>query len=100
MRSVIESVTALEVLDSRGNPTLEVTLGLDDGSRESAAVPSGASTGENEAVELRDGDAKRYGGRGVLKAVANVGDAIAPVAGFGYAAVLMLIGAAILHTVR
>jgi enolase len=77
-----------------------LVLGLDDGSRGSAAVPSGASTGENEAVELRDGDAKRYGGRGVLKAVANVGDAIAPVAGFGYAAVLMLIGAAILHTVR
>jgi len=78
MRSVIESVTALEILDSRGNPTLEVTVGLDDGIRGSAAVPSGASTGENEAVELRDGDAKRYGGKGVLKAVANVGDVIAP----------------------
>ena len=78
MRSVIESVTALEVLDSRGNPTLEVTVGLDDGIRGSAAVPSGASTGENEAVELRDGDAKRYGGKGVLRAVANVGDVIAP----------------------
>jgi len=78
MRSVIESVTALEILDSRGNPTLEVTVGLDDGIRGSAAVPSGASTGENEAVELRDGDAKRYGGKGVLKAVANVNDAIGP----------------------
>jgi enolase len=78
MRSAIDSVTALEVLDSRGNPTLEVTVSLDDGIRGSAAVPSGASTGENEAVELRDGDAKRYGGRGVLKAVANVGDVIAP----------------------
>jgi len=78
MRSVIESVTALEVLDSRGNPTLEVTVSLDDGIRGSTAVPSGASTGENEAVELRDGDAKRYGGKGVLKAVANVGDVIAP----------------------
>jgi len=78
MRSVIESVTALEVLDSRGNPTLEVTVGLDDGIRGSAAVPSGASTGENEAVELRDGDTKRYGGKGVLKAVANVGHVIAP----------------------
>ena len=78
MRSVIESVTALEVLDSRGNPTLEVGVGLDDGIRGSAAVPSGASTGENEAVELRDGDAKRYGGKGVLKAVANVNDVLGP----------------------
>jgi enolase len=78
MRSVIESVTALEILDSRGNPTLEVTVGLDDGIRGSAAVPSGASTGENEAVELRDGEAKRYGGKGVRKAVANVNDTIGP----------------------
>jgi len=78
MRSAIDSVTALEVLDSRGNPTLEVTVGLDDSIRGSAAVPSGASTGENEAVELRDGDTRRYGGKGVLKAVANVGDVIAP----------------------
>jgi len=78
MRFAIESVTALEVLDSRGNPTLEVTVRLDDGIRESAAVPSGASTGENEAVELRDGDAKRYGGKGVLKAVANVNDVLGP----------------------
>jgi enolase len=78
MRSVIESVTALEILDSRGNPSLEVTVELNGGIRGSAAVPSGASTGENEAVELRDGDAKRYGGKGVLRAVANVGDVIAP----------------------
>jgi enolase len=78
MRSAIDSVTALEVLDSRGNPTLEVTVSLDDGIRGSAAVPSGASTGENEAAELRDGDAKRYGGKGVLKAVSNVDDLIAP----------------------
>jgi enolase len=78
MRSVIESVTALEILDSRGNPTLEVTVELNGGIRGSAAVPSGASTGENEAVELRDGDAKRYGGKGVLRAVANVRDVIAP----------------------
>jgi len=84
MRSVIESVTALEILDSRGNPSLEVTVELNGGIRGSAAVPSGASTGGNEAVELRDGDAKRYGGKGVLRAVANVGDVIAPrLVGYG-----------------
>ena len=63
---------------SRGNPTVKVRLGLDDGTMASASVPSGASTGEHEAVELRDGDKARYGGKGVLKAVANVNDTIAP----------------------
>ena len=71
-------VDALEILDSRGNPTVKVRLGLDDGTHASACVPSGASTGEHEAVELRDGDKARYGGKGVLKAVANVIDKIAP----------------------
>lgn len=69
---MIESCHALEILDSRGNPTLEVTVRTKDGFSGKAAVPSGASTGENEAVELRDGDPKRYGGKGVIKAVANV----------------------------
>jgi len=78
MRSVIESVKALEILDSRGNPTVRVTVTLSDGVRAAASVPSGASTGENEAVELRDGDAARYGGKGVLRAVANVNKTIAP----------------------
>jgi len=70
--SKIKSVTAREILDSRGNPTVEVDLTLSDGSFGRAAVPSGASTGSHEAVELRDGDKKRYGGKGVLKAVASV----------------------------
>ncbi len=74
----IETITAREILDSRGNPTVRAYVGLDDGTIHSASVPSGASTGENEAVELRDGDAGRFGGKGVLKAVANVTDAIAP----------------------
>jgi enolase len=74
----IEAVRALEILDSRGNPTVRVQVTLDNGIRASASVPSGASTGENEALELRDGDKKRYGGKGVLKAVANVNDRIAP----------------------
>ncbi len=68
----IQSIHALEILDSRGNPTLEVVLRASDSSIGKAAVPSGASTGEHEAVELRDGDTKRYSGKGVLKAVANV----------------------------
>ncbi|MGM0440613.1 MAG: phosphopyruvate hydratase [Chlamydiota bacterium] len=68
----IESVDALEILDSRGNPTIAVTVTTDTGISASAAVPSGASTGEHEAVELRDGDKKRYGGKGVLDAVDNV----------------------------
>jgi enolase len=70
--SKIKSIHALEILDSRGNPTLEVTVKTDNGFVGKAAVPSGASTGEHEAVELRDGDKKRYGGKGVLKAVSNV----------------------------
>ena len=73
----IDSVKAREILDSRGNPTLEVQLTLDDGITGQAAVPSGASTGRYEAVELRDGDQSRFGGKGVLKAVANVNNEIA-----------------------
>jgi enolase len=76
--SLIDSVRAREILDSRGNPTVEVDVWLDDGAFGRAAVPSGASTGEHEALELRDGDAARFGGKGVLRAVANVHDAIAP----------------------
>jgi enolase len=73
----IENVQACEVLDSRGNPTVEVEVVLEDGSYGRAIVPSGASTGEHEAVELRDGDKSRYLGKGVLKAVENVNDIIA-----------------------
>ncbi len=75
--TIIENVIGREVLDSRGNPTVEVEVWLDDGTVGRAIVPSGASTGEHEAVELRDGDKKRYGGKGVLQAVENVNDAIA-----------------------
>ncbi len=75
--SIIESVVGREVLDSRGNPTIEVEVTLSDGSFGRAIVPSGASTGEHEAVELRDGDKKRYGGKGVLKAVGHVNKEIA-----------------------
>ncbi len=78
MSSKIKAVHALEILDSRGNPTVRVSLELDNGIAVSASVPSGASTGENEAVELRDGDKKRYAGKGVLKAVKNVNSVIAP----------------------
>ena len=74
----IQNITALEILDSRGNPTVMVNVALNNGITASACVPSGASTGIREAVELRDGDAKRYGGKGVLKAVANVNKIIAP----------------------
>jgi enolase len=74
----IVNVTAREILDSRGHPTVEATVSLDGGASGSGAVPSGASTGEHEAVELRDGDPKRYGGKGVRRAVANVRDVIAP----------------------
>ncbi len=74
----IEKIHAREILDSRGNPTVEVEVTLENGVMGRAAVPSGASTGENEALELRDGDKKRYGGKGVEKAVANVNDVIAP----------------------
>ena len=75
--SIIEDVYAREILDSRGNPTVEVEVILEDGALGSAAVPSGASTGEREAVELRDGDKGRYLGKGVLKAVQNVNEIIA-----------------------
>lgn len=74
----IQSVRALEVLDSRGTPTLRVTVALDNGVSGTSSVPSGASTGENEAVELRDGDARRYAGKGVLRAIANVNERLGP----------------------
>jgi len=74
----IQNITAQEILDSRGNPTVMVNVALNNGITSTACVPSGASTGIREAVELRDGDAKRYGGKGVLKAVANVNEIIAP----------------------
>jgi enolase len=77
MNDRIKSVKAMEILDSRGNPTVRVFVGLESGIAAAASVPSGASTGENEAIELRDGDQKRYGGKGVLKAVANVNEVIA-----------------------
>ena len=73
----IKEVKAIEILDSRGNPTVEVNLKLEDGTSARAMVPSGASTGEREATELRDGDKNRYGGKGVLKAVENVNSTIA-----------------------
>ncbi|MBS0222550.1 MAG: phosphopyruvate hydratase [Proteobacteria bacterium] len=74
----IETIEAYEILDSRGNPTVRVSVELDDGTFAGASVPSGASTGTREAVELRDGDVTRYGGKGVLKAVAAVNEVIAP----------------------
>ena len=77
MYTFIESIQAQEILDSRGNPTVEVEVTLEDGSWGRAAVPSGASTGIHEALELRDGDKKRYGGKGVTKAVENVNTKIA-----------------------
>lgn len=77
METIIEDVVGREILDSRGNPTVEVEVLLLDGSSGRAAVPSGASTGVHEALELRDGDKGRYGGKGVLEAVDNVNDAIA-----------------------
>ena len=78
MNRTIQTIRAIEILDSRGNPTVRVFCTLDDGRTVSASVPSGASTGENEAVELRDGDKQRYGGKGVRKAVQNVNEIIAP----------------------
>jgi enolase len=78
MSSRIRSVRALEILDSRGSPTVRVWVHLDDGTVGVSSVPSGASTGENEAVELRDGDRARYGGKGVRKVVSNVNDTIGP----------------------
>jgi enolase len=77
LTTVIEDVFAREILDSRGNPTVEVDVYLSDGVKGTAAVPSGASTGQHEAVELRDKDPRRFGGKGVQKAVANVNDVIA-----------------------
>ncbi|HYY73752.1 MAG TPA: phosphopyruvate hydratase, partial [Solirubrobacterales bacterium] len=74
----IASIHAREILDSRGNPTVEVDVVLDDGTLGRAAVPSGASTGTHEAVEIRDGDDSRYGGKGVLTAVENVMAEIGP----------------------
>ncbi|HEX9105942.1 MAG TPA: phosphopyruvate hydratase, partial [Longimicrobiales bacterium] len=76
--SAIIGVTAREILDSRGNPTVEAEVYLDSGAEGRAAVPSGASTGEGEALELRDGDKSRFLGKGVLQAVQNVNDTIAP----------------------
>jgi len=78
MNTTITAITAREIIDSRGNPTVEVDVKLASGALGRAAVPSGASTGEREALELRDGDKKRYGGKGVLKAVGNVSRTIAP----------------------
>src|ERR1041384_3445263 len=77
MSTIIE-VHAREILDSRGNPTVEADVTLSSGAQGRAAVPSGASTGEHEAVELRDGDTKRYGGKGVSEAVRNVNEVIGP----------------------
>ena len=74
--SLIDNIVAREILDSRGNPTVEVDVYLDSGVMGRAAVPSGASTGEHEAVELRDGDKSRYMGKGVQKAVENVNEII------------------------
>lgn len=78
MNTTIEEVVAREILDSRGNPTIEVNVYLSGGAHGRAAVPSGASTGSNEALELRDGDPERYGGKGVRNAVDNVNERIAP----------------------
>src|SRR5438105_7528679 len=77
METSIAEIMAREILDSRGNPTIEVDIHLEGGALGRAAVPSGASTGEHEAWELRDGDKNRYGGKGVLRAVANVNGPIA-----------------------
>jgi len=76
--SRISDVRGREIIDSRGNPTVEADVILDSGSRGRAAVPSGASTGTREAVELRDGDPKRYGGKGVLKAVEHINTVLKP----------------------
>src|SRR5215475_6265358 len=75
----IQSIHAREVLDSRGNPTVEVEVNCHDGAAGRALVPSGASTGKHEALELRDGDRGRFGGKGVRNAVANVNKKIAPI---------------------
>ena len=78
MELMIDDVWGREILDSRGNPTVEVEVTLSDGTTATAGVPSGASTGAFEACELRDGDKERYLGKGVLKAVQNVNEIIAP----------------------
>jgi len=78
MNDIIDTIQAMEILDSRGNPTLRVSVTLTDGTRAAASVPSGASTGAHEAVELRDGDKARYQGKGVLTAVRNVNTILAP----------------------
>lgn len=78
MKTTIKSVKAREILDSRGNPTVEVEIRLEDGTTARAGIPSGASTGVHEALEMRDGDKKRYSGKGVLQAVENVNKLIAP----------------------
>src|SRR5258706_9238056 len=78
MSTTIADIQAREIIDSRGNPTVEVDVALANGASGRAAVPSGASTGEHEALELRDGDAKRYAGKGVSKAVKNVTQRILP----------------------
>src|SRR6266567_3465755 len=77
MSTIIE-VHAREILDSRGNPTVEAEVVLSSGAQGRSAVPSGASTGEHEAVELRDGDSRRYGGKGVVEAVRNVKEVLGP----------------------
>src|SRR5438067_12943506 len=77
-KTSITAIHAREILDSRGNPTIEVDVQLENGVLGRAAVPSGASTGEHEAWELRDGDKSRYGGKGVKQAVANVNEEDAP----------------------
>ncbi|MGV8078575.1 MAG: phosphopyruvate hydratase [Syntrophales bacterium] len=79
MNQKIKAINAMEILDSRGNPTIRTYVTLNSGITASASVPSGASTGENEAIELRDGGRTRYGGKGVLKAVAHVKERIAPI---------------------
>ncbi|HYV55255.1 MAG TPA: phosphopyruvate hydratase, partial [Chitinophagaceae bacterium] len=76
--SYISEIFARQILDSRGNPTVEADVLTDEGAVGRAAVPSGASTGAHEAVELRDGDKKKFGGKGVLKAIKNVNEIIAP----------------------
>src|SRR5438128_9224654 len=78
MNTTISEIQAREILDSRGNPTIEVDVVLANGAAGRAAVPSGASTGEHEALELRDGDSKRYSGKGVSKAVKDVTQRILP----------------------
>src|SRR5919205_881590 len=78
MDTIIESISGLEILDSRGNPTVEVEVTLADGSQGRAAVPSGASTGVHEALELRDGDKKRYMGKGTRTAIENIQRELAP----------------------